>query len=175
MSIIVDGYNLIYAIDSVRTYASPKHSDAERTEFIKLLASFARLSGHSMTVVFDGGPGNQKPGALENVRIIFSEEKSADSVIKEMVESSSYARDLTVVSSDREIRSFVRSFGATSISTKDFVKEMMHLFKTKSKNQREPREAILDEHQTDADYWLNFFRMDKEEVKRQNKKLKDLW
>ena len=175
MQIIIDGYNLIYAIDETRPYGSPRSSGAERRKLLELLGKYARLSGSSLTIVFDGPPGKHGPGDAENVNIIFSHEKSADRVIKGMVESSSHARDLAVVSSDREIRTFVKRCGANSVSTKAFVKEIREIFreKSKEKRRREPRDKILQEGEVDAEYWLDYFGLDKEEIKRQNKKLKD--
>jgi len=176
MPIIIDGYNLIYAIDEIRPYASPRSSGAEREKFLKLLGTYGRLSANSLTIVFDGGPGKNEPAAPQNLDVVFSHKKSADSVIKEMVESSRCARDLKVVSSDREIRSFVKRCGATSVSTKTFVKEIRKIFreKSKEKSRREPRDKILQQGRVDAEYWLGFFGLDKEDVKKQNKKLEDI-
>ena len=177
MPLIIDGYNVIYAIDGLRPHGSPKSSTAEREKFLNLLGQYARISRRDITVVFDGGGGRHPPKAPPHIRLIFSGYGTADSCIKEMVENSSFARDLSVVSSDREIRTFVRHCGAKSVSAKAFVTEMREAFRKKSEAEKsgEPRDRIVGASEGSADYWLDYFGMDTDEVKRQDRKLRDLW
>jgi len=175
--VIIDGYNVIYAIDAVRPHGSPKSSSAERVKFLGLLGHYAGISRQDITVVFDGGPGRDPPKSPPGVQLVFSGHSSADSRIKEMVEKSSFARELTVISSDREIRTFVKRCGAKSVSAKAFARELKKTLREKfqMEEKAEPRDRMMGPGETDRDFWLNYFGMDADEVKRQNRKLRDIW
>ena len=177
MPVIIDGYNVIYAIDAVRPHGSPKSSAAEREKFLLLLGHYAAISRQDLTVVFDGGPGRHPPKSPPRLQLVFSGHRSADSRIKEMVEKSSYAREIAVVSSDREIRTFVKRYGAKSVSAKAFASELKKTLREKSQmeSKAEPRDRMVGPGESDRDFWLDYFGMDADEVKRQNGKLRDLW
>ncbi len=53
--------------------------------------------------------------------VIFSCESSADERIKEIVESAAVAKNLVIVSDDRQIRDFARLCGALSLGIEEFL------------------------------------------------------
>jgi len=94
--------------------------------------------GSFATVFFDGTGLNYKFRPPPNTKIIFSEEKSADSLIIEEIKRAHNLRiqgknsgQIIVVSDDREIRECARIFGATIWRTNEFTNRLFPRSKKK--------------------------------------------
>lgn len=98
-TIVVDGYNVMHAIDRLRQRIDAGEVDQGRRELIDALAVMAGRRRARVLVVFDGvvpeGLGTAR------VRLVSSRTRSADDIIRE--EARRHGRRLTVVSADREI------------------------------------------------------------------------
>ena len=121
MHIIIDGYNLIRQSDSLRY--QEKHSlEAGRRALILSLSEYKRGKRHNITVVFDGwkdGSVQEERDRQGNITIIYSQRgEKADDVIKRLADSSS--EETIIVSSDREIASYVTRRGKTALSSNEF-------------------------------------------------------
>ena len=121
MLIIIDGYNLIKQSDNLRRYER-KSLEAGRKALITRLVEYEKKRAHQITVVFDGGKsdwfdeGRDKEG---NINIIYSRHgERADDVIKRIAAQA--IGDIMVVSSDREISSFITQLGKTPLSSPEF-------------------------------------------------------
>lgn len=117
MIIIIDAYNLLYAI-SERT---KKLRDTERNQFIKELGAYARHKKHKLIVVFDGGdyshPVKEKKWSIE---VVYSGvNQTADEYIKKYL-LNNRALDNVVVSSDREINDYAQNLSVPSIEVHAF-------------------------------------------------------
>lgn len=121
MHIIIDGYNLIRQSDSLRCHEK-QSLEAGRRALIHRLAEYKRKKGHKITVVFDGwdkGPAMEERDRQESINIIYScRGEKADDVIKRLAESNS--EEAIVISSDREIASYVTRCGKTALSSPEF-------------------------------------------------------
>jgi predicted RNA-binding protein with PIN domain len=121
MIILIDGYNLIRQSDSLRRYER-KTLEAGRRALIAKLIEYGRKRNHQITVVFDGiqnGWADEGRDREEGINIIYSRHgERADDVIKRMAAHT--MEDIIVVSSDREIDSYVKKLGKTSLSSMDF-------------------------------------------------------
>ncbi len=121
MHIIIDGYNLIRQSDSLRC-CERQSLEAGRQALISRLAEYKRKKGHKITVVFDGwdkGPATEERDRQRNIGIIYScRGEKADDVIKRLADSS--PEEAVVISSDREIASYVTKRGKTSLSSPEF-------------------------------------------------------
>ncbi|NQT00127.1 MAG: NYN domain-containing protein [Candidatus Omnitrophica bacterium] len=122
MKYIIDGYNLIHQVDRFKG----KCLRSQREGLIRLLESAQRKSRQfkDLTVVFDGKLKIQSFQIHSTVRVVFSRGISADQKIKEIVECSNFARDIAVVSDDREIKFYVGSLGAKKVSVGEFLKKL---------------------------------------------------
>src|SRR5438128_846568 len=91
---LIDGYNVIN-----RTTRLAAQDDG-RQAFLNLLANAAQRSPRDRyTVVFDGQRGGSRSVAAGGVTVIYSSaQETADDAIKRLA-----ARDMTVVSDDREV------------------------------------------------------------------------
>ena len=150
MKYIVDGYNVIHKIAELQG----KRLRSQREGLIRLLETAQAKTKRfkDLTVVFDGQTDVLAPRIHSTVKIIFSRGRNADKKIKEMVESSSFARDIAVVSDDRQIRTYVGSVGAKKISVKEFLKK---IYSSCEKN--------------------HTFKLDQIEAKKINQELERVW
>lgn len=150
MKYIIDGYNIIHKID----YLRDKRLRSQREGLIRLLeiaqAQNRRLK--DLTVIFDGKANILALPVHSAVKVVFSKGKCADKEIKEIVQCSNYARDIGVVSDDREIRSYARTLGAKKISVKEFLKMVFASFG--------------EQH---------IFKLDETEAKKINQELEKIW
>ena len=121
MHIIIDGYNLIRQSVVLRRYE--RHSlEAGRLALMSRLADYKRKRGHRITVVFDGWKGGSEHEERDrqgNIDIIYSRHgEKADDVIKRITVENT--EETIVVSSDREIASYITRHGKTSLSSVEF-------------------------------------------------------
>jgi uncharacterized protein len=121
MYIIIDGYNLIRQSDSLRHHEK-QSLEAGRRALILRLSEYKRKKGHQITVVFDGwekGPAMEERDRAGNIDIIYSRRgEKADDVIKRLADNSS--EETIIISSDREIASYVTRHGKTALSSTEF-------------------------------------------------------
>ena len=111
MPYLVDGSNLAGAARD-RRLGLPR----DEQELVRLLASFAEARGTRLSVVFDG-PAQGRGGAgrarqAGRVKVHYSGSgRTADDQIVDMVRADNAPRDVTVVTSDRDLRSRVLAAG----------------------------------------------------------------
>ncbi len=129
---IIDGYNLIHH----PKFTPPKLSPDPRTALIDFIL-IHKLTGsvkNKATVVFDGYPRTAQlrdtPG--DYLEIIFSRRETADCVIKRLLENSASAKNIIVVSDDKEIKIFTRLIGARSWGVEDFICRKDRLSRTQN-------------------------------------------
>lgn len=119
--IIIDGYNLIRQSPSLEKI--DRHDlQRGREVLIDRLASYKKIKGYPVTVVFDGAdalPGMDAPGREKGIRVRFSRHgETADEVIKRM--ASREKEKALVVSSDHDVADFCASRGASVVGSREF-------------------------------------------------------
>ncbi|MFH1046644.1 MAG: NYN domain-containing protein [Candidatus Omnitrophota bacterium] len=123
MKYIIDGYNVVHQIEKLIT----KPLRSQRDDFITMLevaqSQWKQLS--DITVVFDGQRHVSSPQTPSTVKVIFSRTSCADKKIKDLVEQSTFARDIVVVSDDRQVRSSVKPLGAKCLFVQQFLKLLL--------------------------------------------------
>jgi len=97
-----------------------------RETLIRQLASYKRVRGHEITVVFDGwqsGSLTESQQWERGILVIYSKrDEKADEVIKRMAKK--FGQGVVVVTSDREVAHFVEKVGATAVSSEEFEERM---------------------------------------------------
>ena len=78
-------------------------------------------SRNQMTIVFDGYGHLRGQEASSQMKIVFSQDKSADDKIKQLVADSSSKKTIIVVTDDRDIQYAVRALGARVWAVKEFL------------------------------------------------------
>lgn len=152
MKYLIDGYNLIHKIEKLRG----RRLRSQRDGLVRLLemAQAQNRQLKDLTVVFDGQAQVVAPRISSAVGVIFSRGKSADKKIKDILESSNYARDIGVVSDDREVRCYAARLGAKKIAVKEFLKRIY------------PTPLEQKEHT---------FKLDDVEAEKINQELEKIW
>jgi predicted RNA-binding protein with PIN domain len=118
---IIDAYNVINHPTFSRSHKKIKDCRRALLDFI-MINRLCGSSKNSLTVVFDGFPPPLESSIKsKNTSLIFSQEDSADNVIKRLVEESREPRNIRVVSDDKEIRLFIKFFRASSLSVEEFI------------------------------------------------------
>lgn len=116
---LLDGYNILRQMPGNDTLSL----EDGRRHLIRFIQD-ARPQGsarNSVTLVFDGQEGICFPDFSSGVQVIFSKGESADDVIKRLVEDSLSARDIILVTDDRDLLYFCRTLGAGIWSVAQFL------------------------------------------------------
>ena len=160
MAMIVDGYNVLHA----SRWLGSEWKGVDRAEFCRLLGSLARHSGERIIVVFDALPSQPDVGRAKatDLEVIYSGHgRTADEAIIKMINVSSGPRDLTVVSSDREIKAAARRRGCKVRAAGEFIKaSARQLARARSKQNSEPTQKQKGLTRTETDQWLSEFGID---------------
>jgi predicted RNA-binding protein with PIN domain len=76
---------------------------------------------NTVTIVFDGKSGVMGPTQPGPVKVLFSQDESADDKIKTLVYQSENKKNIVVVTNDREIQYAVRNLGAKIMKAEEFI------------------------------------------------------
>ncbi len=116
---VVDGYNVIYAWDDLRSLLDDSLERA-RERLVERLATLAQMTDMAVAVVFDAAKGPSPRGSEEmrdGVRVVFTGwGSSADHAIEPMAyRARREGEQLVVATSDRLHRDLLRGMGAAVI------------------------------------------------------------
>lgn len=115
--LIIDGYNLIHR------QGAPRNLTGDRQALIRRIESLAGVLAERITLVFDGRT-RDRPEVPESsvIEVIFSpSDKTADTVIEQMVCQAEHPTDIMVVTSDFGEADTVRAGGAEVMSCGQFL------------------------------------------------------
>jgi len=113
---IIDGFNLVYKIPSLKTYDNPHQGLINYIKKNKLTGS----KNNKVVIVFDGG-SNYLASQEKEFKIIFSGDNTADELIKRRLEKIDNISEVVVVSDDREVKRNAKDQGARLCSTAEFI------------------------------------------------------
>ena len=119
---LIDGHNLIASLPAIRMDDPNKEA-----RLVNLLKSWAAVSQKKCTVIFDRGlPGGASRMGTSAVKVIFAADQrsNADALIMRRISRARDRRGLTIVSSDREIRSCANRFGVKVIMSAEFASQL---------------------------------------------------
>lgn len=156
MAYLIDGNNFIGHISPL-DLKDPQ----SKYNLVSRLLIFQRIKKTKVFLVFDGPPDPNiaERDLHEKSLFVFypSFEHNADMVIKEIISKQTDLRRFYVVSSDREIRTYAKSNGASTLNCKDFnrrLKEALKEYKKISaleKNVSEPSPL-------EVNHWIDIFK-----------------
>ncbi|PIQ83914.1 MAG: hypothetical protein COV75_04745 [Candidatus Omnitrophica bacterium CG11_big_fil_rev_8_21_14_0_20_63_9] len=124
ITLILDGYNVIYAIPSLAKELD-RSLEAARTALIRLCEAYRARRGDlgQVYVVFDGrGDGEAGAhGRQGGVTVVFTHKpEEADQRILRVIEAERGRGPCVVVSNDNEVANNARAFGARIVSAQEF-------------------------------------------------------
>ena len=145
MKIIIDGYNLIWAVPEIRKRVLNEERGVNLEEGRKgLLHCLEIYQGvHpklKITIVFDSKEEIfPYPSQPSRIKVLYSNGETADNLIEKMVEDEKNSEETLVVTSDKELRGRVKEKGAQVIGALSFFERISPKVKkvyTKEVNQR---------------------------------------
>ena len=154
MSYLVDGNNVMG-----QRVGWHRDKPAARRRLLIELSKFSRSANVTIEVVFDGAPEDFFPDGSKfmGVRVFYAHRGSnADERIKKIVEDSRERRTLKVVTSDRALASYVRSCGASVVSSGDFRRRLDTLMAGVGKEKDDSSHGPQTPGE-DLDEWMHYF------------------
>jgi predicted RNA-binding protein with PIN domain len=149
--VIIDGYNLAYALKETR---GTVRNDQDRTRqvLLDLLRRYKRIKPVEITVVFDGREGRgERRQRVAGIDVIYAAAPaSADDEIRSMVKLAKDPGRLLVVSSDREVTRPSRCRGAETMPSGEFGDRLFAALERVSETAGKPAPA-------DVERWLDLF------------------
>ncbi len=126
----------------MKSLHSLQHKDrqATREKLALILERYFIEKKTKVTLHFDGFAND--PIKTSGIKIIYSENKTADEKIKSQIEKSKKRTTLTIVSSDNNVREFARVCSCVVIKSEEFVKQ---LNASKSGNEESDRISSIDD------------------------------
>ncbi len=144
-TVIVDGYNLIYAWPELKALAEDR-MDLARERLQDLLSGYSGFCRNELVLVFDGyrTPGN--PGShtrVRNIRVVYTRDgETGDAYIEKLVNEIGKNYRVRVVTSDNLIRLSALRSGVLRTSSQEFAGEV--------ENVMEQIRTLLDRSNTGA-------------------------
>ena len=126
-TLIVDGYNLIFAWDELKNLARER-LDLARGRLMDMLSNYAGFTQTELVLVFDGfrTPGN--PGSRQdyhNIHVVFTREgETGDAYIEMIANQIGKNEDVRVVTSDNLIRLSALRSGVLRCGSREFIQEL---------------------------------------------------
>lgn len=118
----IDGNNVIGKMTELQRLQA---SNKQRTREILagMVDSYFRSKKHIVvTIFFDGHP--REGVNVSHIQIKYSENKTADDLIKQSIDHSKNPKLITVVSSDNSVAGYARKSSCTVLLAEDFVKQL---------------------------------------------------
>ena len=116
LKILIDGYNLIK-----RVVGTNSIGERVREQFLQAIGRYAKRKQHAVTVYFDGGDlAYASHEQCYGLQIVYSGyQQTADDMIKQVVRTLR-GQAVVLVTSDRELADFARSWGADILGSDEF-------------------------------------------------------
>lgn len=144
---IIDGNNLIGKIRSLSILQS-KDKQASREKLAFSIDRYFANKKVEVTLHFDGFASNKIN--TPRIKLIYSNELSADEKIKKQIESVGNSRNISVITSDNNLKEFTKVCGCKCVLSEDFAKE---LIKGDNVDEEEARIKAMD----DVNIFKNLF------------------
>lgn len=113
---IIDGFNLLHKIRSLKNSASPHQDLINHIRRNRLTGS----RNNKVIIVFDGKINHEIHE--RDYEVVFSQQISADEVIKKRTAAIKNKRQVVVITDDRQIRDDIKRQGASCRHIADFIK-----------------------------------------------------
>ena len=152
MIVIIDGHNLIPHLPGLSL-----SDEDDETQLIRLLQEYGRLRRRSIEVFFDRAPtaqaGVRRFGRVQ-AHFVRSGVTADDAIMARLRSLGKRAKNVQVVSSDRQVQRAAKAAHATVISSDEFAVDWQKL--ADEEPGLNPRDRLLSEKEVDA--WERLFR-----------------
>ena len=125
--LLVDGYNIIFAWEELRSLAE-KNIDSARSKLLDILANYQGYRQMTVIVVFDAYKVENGVGSAmkyHNIYVVYTKEaETADSYIERAVHTMNRQYDVTVATSDAAEQIIIWAAGAMRLSAADLKEDI---------------------------------------------------
>lgn len=126
--LLVDGYNIIFAWESLKKLAA-QSLDAARESLINRLCSYKAFKDINIILVFDAYKVKENPGSVEtrtNISVVYTKEaQTADSYIESVSKKLSKDNLVKVATSDGDEQMIILGSGAFRITATELEREIL--------------------------------------------------
>jgi uncharacterized protein len=136
---LIDGNNLIGKIKTIQALQQ-RDKQASRVKLAQILGRYFAMKKAKVTLHFDGFAND--PINIPRLKIIYSENRSADDNIKDQIENSKNRKNLVVVTSDNNLREFAKVCLCDVIKSEEFVSRFLS---SQDKNEEQERISSIDD------------------------------
>jgi len=161
MGIIIDGLNLIYKFPELESLMYINRLNDARKGLIDMLKQYHRIKPVEIRVVFDG-KRNQGDTTLQEklgpIKVYYSHDYTADHLIKEFIKQDKNPRMTTVVTSDKEIISYVNRFKAVVVRSEEFSSHVTKTIEEEGRPIIPEKEVDPVLSQEEISFWEKMFR-----------------
>ncbi|MGD2089434.1 MAG: NYN domain-containing protein [Candidatus Aminicenantes bacterium] len=155
MPYIIDGDNVIGSSPDI-SLEDPK----ARPKLIYIIRKFQENKKNNVTIVFDGMPENgvhrEEIGEKFCVRYP-PPGSSADDEIKCILNTFNHFKDVILVTSDRELRSFAKKKGAKIINSIEFYFQLKRISRIHGKKEETKKRIDTQLSDTEVEQWMKIF------------------
>jgi uncharacterized protein len=165
MSLLIDGFNLIYKFPELESMMYYSQLNSARAGLLEKLRNYQKIRKITMRVVFDGKKDKTVETVSEKIGkidVFYSLDYSADFLIKQFVKKDINPGMITVVTSDKDIIHYVQRFGAKNITSEKFsetvnstIDEYLKEKELEKLMEEKENPSITDE---EISYWQKLFR-----------------
>jgi len=155
MPYIIDGNNLMGCSPDI----SPDDPEA-KTRVLSVIRKFQENKKNNVMIVFDGEPdeGVRKQMASIKFTIVYPKVgNSADDEIKEILNGFNCFKDVVVVTSDRELKTFAKKKGAKTVNSIEFYFELKRFSHIHGKKEESKKRINAKLSETEVDQWMKIF------------------
>ena len=121
LTYIIDGNNLIGKISSLMSLQK-KDKQASREKLVYILDRYFLQKKANVTLHLDGHPGSRINSS--KMKIVYSENQTADEKIKKQISQSKSPRNISVVTSDSNLAQFAKVCSCKVTSSDEFAVEI---------------------------------------------------
>lgn len=155
MPYIIDGNNLIGSSPDLSL-----HDLEARKKILFIIRKFQENKKNNVIVVFDGKPDDVLHKKLVTNKFTIQYPQygsSADEEIKKILNNYINFKDVILVSSDRELKSYAKKKGARTINSIEFYFELKRIYRISGKREAKQKRINTTLSKGEVDNWMKIF------------------
>ncbi|MCL1865671.1 MAG: NYN domain-containing protein [Spirochaetes bacterium] len=168
MSLLIDGFNLIYKFPDLEAKMYYSQLNSARAGLLDKLREYQNIKKTAIRVVFDGKKDKSVETVSEKVGkidVYYSLDYSADYLIKQFIKKDINPKMTTVVTSDKDIIFYINRFGAKNITSERFA-DLMNSAKLEFLEEQELKRVSVEKEnplvsEEEISYWQRLFKKGK--------------
>ena len=165
MSLLIDGFNLIYKFPELESMMYYGKLNTARSGLLEKLKEYQKIKKTVIRVVFDGKKDKALETASEKIGkidVFYSLDYSADYLIKQFIKKDINPKMTIVVTSDKDIINYVTRRGAKNITSEKFSEIVTDALEECREEKELEKEISIKENpsvtEEEISYWQRLFR-----------------